>query len=362
MTDTSLDSTTSLSLPELRVISVVSILLCGLSGGLLPLCASPGSSWLSYGNAFGGGVFLGAGLVHMLPEASKDLQEALLSMEAGGKEGLAEFPWASVFAGLGLFLVLALDRCFVAWYMATSGGSPKTRGYARVAVGGPEETGEAPDSPTGQSPSPFAETPVSEIDISARAREVSRLYPGEAVGGEGQETDGVKRSSSSLVLLIVLSVHSLSAGVALGLEKSVGSVTAVLLAICVHKVVAAVALGSALRNAERRVSIFSLKIVLFSVSTPIGIGVGVLISRLLGVYKSSGAFGATLADSKFQSVQAPPSDARGGKVKWCCEVKPQAVGGAEELRGVWCDTGRFQVSECTGSSVGCTGRESEVVL
>ena len=56
---------------EFKIIAVVVIFLVGISSGLLPLrfAVSKGEQLLfSIGNSLAGGIFLGAGLLHLLPD------------------------------------------------------------------------------------------------------------------------------------------------------------------------------------------------------------------------------------------------------------------------------------------------------
>jgi len=85
-----------------RIVAIVAILLVGLSGGFLPLWIgyTPRTQrFFSLGNALSAGVFLSAGLIHMLPDAEQNLRGVL-----------GEFPVASLIAVLGFFLVLFVER------------------------------------------------------------------------------------------------------------------------------------------------------------------------------------------------------------------------------------------------------------
>ena len=61
-----------MDLLALKVVAIVAIFLTGVAGGLLPHQIEKsrhGQLYLSLGSALAGGVFLGAGLIHMLPDA-----------------------------------------------------------------------------------------------------------------------------------------------------------------------------------------------------------------------------------------------------------------------------------------------------
>ncbi|MDA2918789.1 ZIP family metal transporter [Desulfobacterota bacterium AH_259_B03_O07] len=84
-----------------KIIMVVVIIVVGLSGGLLPLrfaLSEKNRLFFSVGNSFAGGVFLGAGLLHMLPDG----------LELLG--GISEYPLAFLLAGLSLAVLLFLEK------------------------------------------------------------------------------------------------------------------------------------------------------------------------------------------------------------------------------------------------------------
>jgi zinc transporter 1/2/3 len=90
-----------LSLLTIKLISALAIIAVGLMGGMIPIVAQRfESSWRfsSLGNAFAGGVFLGAGFIHLLPDGAEKLR------------GVSDFPIAGLLATSGLALLLLIDR------------------------------------------------------------------------------------------------------------------------------------------------------------------------------------------------------------------------------------------------------------
>ena len=88
------------------------VLLTAGIGALVPLlmgvCCSKQANvhnlFISLGSCFGGGIFIAAGFVHLLPDAIEEL-------------GDMDFPWAECACALGLLGTMILDRakevCFV---------------------------------------------------------------------------------------------------------------------------------------------------------------------------------------------------------------------------------------------------------
>lgn len=190
-----------MSLLAFKLVAAAVVLLCGLVAGLLPLRLAHSAErrrFFGLANAMAGGVFLGAALIHMLPDGT----EALAGF------GL-DYPVAGLLAGVGFSLVLLLEHGL---------------------MGGQEEAA-----------------------IATRATGKS-LYP--------------------FILLLVLSLHSLIAGACLGLETTAAATTAILLAVVAHKGSAAFALGVSMAQGGVPTGRATRLMLLFSLSTPVGIVLG----------------------------------------------------------------------------------------
>ena len=84
-----------------KIIAIVVIFAVGLSSGLLPLkfeLSERNRIFFSVGNSFAGGIFLGAGLLHMLPDGL-----LLLS-------GVSDYPIALLLCGVSLGVLLFLEK------------------------------------------------------------------------------------------------------------------------------------------------------------------------------------------------------------------------------------------------------------
>ncbi len=193
-----------------KIIAFFAVFGTGLLGGLLSkwLSVSKKSDLIfSLGNAFAGGVFLGAGLIHMMPDA----QEGFRDLTASG------YPWFAVVCCVGFLFILFLEK---------------------VAM----------------------RHSHSHDDVSMFTGNLV-LYP--------------------YVLMIILSIHSIITGIALGTEARISQVAVILVAVLAHKGTAAFALTvSLLRSSVQRGRII-LMVVLFSLMTPLGILLGVGFMALL---------------------------------------------------------------------------------
>ena len=190
----------------IKVIAGVSILGIAIVGGMIPILVAKRQAsrrYLSLGNALAGGIFLGVGFVHLLPEADEALR------------GVVDYPLAPLLAALGVGLLLLIDR----------------------------------------------------VLLEGRN---SML---------GQEDEPTRPPFYAFVLLIVLSVHSVIAGMALGLQPEAAAALVVMLGILFHKGSAAFALIVTAHATGNRKLWQTLW--LFSVMTPIGIVFGTVAGEVL---------------------------------------------------------------------------------
>lgn len=86
-------------------------------------------------------------------------------------------------------------------------------------------------------------------------------------------------TTSSLILALVLSVHSFIAGTAVGLETHFWAATILMMALVAHKGSAAFALG--VRLAQSGTSAGFRTIAIFALTTPLGVLAGVVLSHWL---------------------------------------------------------------------------------
>ena len=187
-----------------HLISAVLIFATGLAGGAWAMRAgastsSRGELVIRMGAAMAGGVFLGAGLIHMLGDASDNLGRAFPDLN---------FPLAFAIATLGFVVVLLVERVVFRAASAATG--------------------------------PYA-----------------------------------------YILTMVLGLHSLLAGIALGIEGSAIVGLAIVIAILAHKGAAAFSLAvSFVKAGMARKRAWGL-IATFSTVTPLGILIGSLLGSAL---------------------------------------------------------------------------------
>ena len=90
-------------------------------------------------------------------------------------------------------------------------------------------------------------------------------------------THGVFQHSSlrSVMLLLALSFHSVFDGLAIGLQNDSSSLIAILVAVMLHKAVMSFSLGLSIAQSSLSVKSFVISNIIFTVSSPIGIAIGI---------------------------------------------------------------------------------------
>lgn len=205
-----------------KIIAALIIFAITLLGGAFPIFLpvnQRAKKMLIYGGAFSGGVFLGIGLIHLLPESQKAFQSVSVS----------HYPY--------MFLVCALTILFLRFL---EDGTVKLL----------------------------------------------------------QHYHDTKETFTTYLLTILLSVHSLVEGAALGVEQALAGVFIIFIAIFSHKSAESFSLGVSMRRSVLSVRTMVQLLVLFSLMTPIGILFGSVLSRLLAAHSGC------LANAIFDAIAA----------------------------------------------------------
>lgn len=115
-----------MDLVAIKLVLGLAVLVAGGMGALLPLLrhGGEGGRFLSFGNALAAGVFLGAGLIHMLPDANE-------AWEALGWS----YPMAFLVASLAYVLLLLFEHVLLPDHAHEAVHAPASESFAHVAHG-----------------------------------------------------------------------------------------------------------------------------------------------------------------------------------------------------------------------------------
>jgi len=226
----------------LKVVFAVVVAATGIVGALVPWSLrGRGSSDRTLGltHTFAGGVLGGAGLIHLMSGGIENFRSAFPNLV---------YPFALLLAGVGFLIILLIES--VVMVRGHGHHGPHTPADIPALQ---HETGWHPDMPTTQHP---------------------------------------------VILLVVLSVHSVILGLALGAQTAVAATMTIFLAVIAHKGAAAFALGVGYQRAGLSRRRAMPELTFFSTTTPAGILLGAGIGLALngrpdvifeGIFDSLGA-------------------------------------------------------------------------
>jgi len=238
-----------------RVGAFSSILLLELFFGSLPLAMQRcftntelRDRLLSLANVFAGGLFLASGFVHLLPEA-----EEIFAHELGED---FQISLAALLCPLGFGIAFFVEQVFFLE------DQPQTDPVL-LAV---------------QETQPIVSSiPTLGVDGGITVPEYSS---DNSHGHDHHHHDllnGRRGLIAAYILIVVLSLHSIVAGVALGIQKNLSVALTIYIALLAHKWMEAFALGVSLLRADMKGFSFLKFVLLFSIMCPLGVLLGSLL-------------------------------------------------------------------------------------
>ena len=333
---------------SLRIAAVFIICAASAIGVFLPLALSRSRPFargrVSFFvlKAFGAGVILATGLVHMMPASLE-----ALGNECAGWPG-DEFPWTGTIMTATMIVVLAIEHAISSAVevrmhkrlrsLARGGATATTPPGAKIhthehghtlltkgngaAAADPEAghrhraTPASPHTDACCPPSPVARDGVacaaSDLSLAVvhgvgPAHGHGHTHQHSSAGEEAGDTaaltpcpTAVRHKALAQVLELGIGLHSVLIGIALGVARDAGSARALLIAISFHQAFEGVALGGCLIEAEYSTRAYTAMAAAYSMMTPVGVAIGIGIrtaynpssSTALGV---TGAFDAVAA-------------------------------------------------------------------
>ena len=117
-----------MSIVSFKFLVVILIIVVAFLGGYLAFKIKKNKNstlYFSLGNTFAAGIFLGAGLIHMLPDASEGFVQTMDS----------DFPYAPFIASLGFLLILFIEKIMINEEdLSSKTTSQKTTSYPYILI------------------------------------------------------------------------------------------------------------------------------------------------------------------------------------------------------------------------------------
>ncbi|XP_071449773.1 zinc transporter ZIP1-like [Hetaerina americana] len=209
-------------------------------------------------SCFAGGVFMGTGLLDLFPEVDDTLSKALGNLNMN-----QNFPVPEFTVILGFFIVLVIEQIALD-YKERAGVMPVESEGQRLLTGIQRQL--------------VRHGSIEGIsDHVVISHSCGTSIDGESILGRGGDESLEPAAHSrfrSFLLLTALSVHSLFEGLAIGLQPNVDALLQIFVAVALHKLVIAFSLGLNLVQSELEVSSIVKSNLLFCLTTPIGLAIG----------------------------------------------------------------------------------------
>ncbi|XP_065872794.1 zinc transporter 6, chloroplastic-like [Euphorbia lathyris] len=200
---------------------------------------------------FAAGVILSTSLVHVLPDA----YDSLADCRVASMHPWRDFPFAGLVTLIGALLALFVDITASAHVEHSHGGGIEIESSEYTPVGIQDE-------------------------IAAKKRgELSKLESGE---GAEEYMVKLKQKLVSQVLEIGIIFHSVIIGVTMGMSQNQCTIRPLVAALAFHQIFEGMGLGGCIAQAGFSFSTMAYMVFMFSVTTPVGIVLGMIIFSLSG--------------------------------------------------------------------------------
>jgi len=246
-----------------KLLYVLAIIILSVTCSLAPLLFSKVNlrfqrRVLSLCNTLAGGVFLAAGFVHLLTEASEMAEDL----------GWGEYPVAGILAVLGFLAIFFIEQVLLA----------ELDEY--FAIAHTETELSTINSSTDEEMQPPLDKSISdeadqvEIITSEDPDNTQSIDDNDDFSAPENITEVAKNkkpsSFVSLALVVILSSHSFFTGITMGVQQDITSTTEIFFTIISHKWIESFALGTNLiRNGESIANVVQLSVI-YSVALPCG--------------------------------------------------------------------------------------------
>jgi len=256
---------------------------------------------------FGGGVLFATSFIHMLPEVRENIEES--GIDFGG------VPMAEILTCAGFFFIYFIEesvhffldsgvhhhhdetiqvhQSFSIHSAACEAGLIDIQKCASPRVGeSPRNTRRKrtisyPSTTTNYKTfySKELESNANFAGTSATLKKIAEATASNSSPDESCQNDASPYTKSSLrdfFTVLALSFHAVFEGLAVGLETDSKDVWLLFAAVATHKYVISFCVGLELCNARTRLLIYSAYMIIFAIMSPIGIGIGIIITSNSG--------------------------------------------------------------------------------
>ncbi|XP_010691362.2 zinc transporter 1 [Beta vulgaris subsp. vulgaris] len=239
--------------------AIAAILAAGSLGVFLPILGKnipalhPESNLFFLVKSFAAGVILSTGFIHILPDAFEDLTNPCL------KDPWGSFPFTGLFAMVGALGSLMIDAFATGYYRRAH--------YAKPASSASVDEERSAEH-------------AGHVHLHSHGTHGHAHGPGPGATPEGlKELDLIRYKITSQVLEMGILVHSVIIGLSLGTSQSLDTIKPLMVALCFHQFFEGVGLGGCIVQAAFKSASTLCMALFFSLTTPVGVAVGIGISN-----------------------------------------------------------------------------------
>eukprot|EP00727_Mastigamoeba_balamuthi_P009258 m51a1_g4955 putative zinc iron (357) ;mRNA; f:343820-345132 len=275
----------------LRVVALFVVLAAGFTGVASPMFAkrSPSSPVFTICKTFGAGIILGTAFIHVLPDASETMEQAMPDVD---------YPVSQSLALAAVMVTLAIEQLAAMYFSrehSQSGHSCKNGGQCE-ATG--QVNADKANENTGllgkQREQESTEGPTNEEAMDSVTH---RLHHHHQHQHSALVADGGRSFVIAHVLEIGIGIHSVIIGMALGVSADSSEVRALLIALSFHQLFEGMALGVCVLEASLGLARRVLAVLIFTLATPLGIAIGIWLSSRSAADSTSSLLTQCILDS-----------------------------------------------------------------
>ncbi|CAN1828558.1 Zinc transporter 1 [Linum perenne] len=245
-----------------KIIAICSILTASGIGVTIPIIGrkipalQPENSLFFLIKAFAAGVILATGFVHILPDAFESLTNPCVKDRVW-----ARFPFPGLFAMVAAVMTMMIDTFATSYYKRSHF---RSMNKALPVVGTASSSGELDHD--------------GHLHVHTHA--THGHAHGSAFGSENANEVGITGNRNTMqVLEVGIVVHSVIIGISLGASMSTKTIKPLVAALTFHQFFEGLGLGGCICQAKFKSRVVATMVTFFSLTTPIGIVVGICISR-----------------------------------------------------------------------------------
>ncbi|RYR13580.1 hypothetical protein Ahy_B04g070498 isoform A [Arachis hypogaea] len=238
----------------LKIMAIFAILVTSMIGVSLSLVTrwipalSPENELFMVVKCFAGGIILSTGFMHVLPDSFDMLRSDCLE-----EKPWHEFPFSGLVAMFSALFTLMVDSLATSFYSKKSSDAVIPEQEMGVVVS------------------------VGHFHGHDNGHHHAAI---EATKNEGGDTQLVRYRVVAMVLELGIIVHSVVIGLSMGASNNTCSIKGLIVALCFHQMFEGMGLGGCILQAQYKLLKRMVLVLLFSITTPFGIALGIGLSRI----------------------------------------------------------------------------------